>query len=85
VLPLGPERTELNVEYLFAPQTVADPAFDPAKIVVFTARVMAEDADVCELNQQGLRAVAHKRGVIMPEEYLIQQLHEWIEAHLRGA
>jgi len=85
VLPLGPERTELNVEYLFAPQTVADPAFDPAKIVVFTARVMAEDADVCELNQQGLRAVAHKRGVIMPEEYLIQQLHEWIEAQLRGA
>jgi len=84
VLPLGPERTELSVEYLFAPQTVSDPAFDPAKIVEFTARVMGEDADVCELNQQGLHSLAHRRGVIMPEEYLIKQLHEWIEAQLQG-
>jgi len=84
VLPLGPERTELSVEYLFAPQAVSDPGFDPAKIVAFTARVMGEDADVCELNQLGLRATAHRRGVVMPEEYLIQQLHEWIEAQLRS-
>lgn len=84
VLPLGPESTELRVEYLFSPETLADPAFDPAGIVAFTTRVMNEDADVCELNQTGLRGLGHRRGVIMPEEYLIKQLHEWIEAQLRA-
>jgi len=68
VLPLAPECTELSVEYLFAPETLADPAFDPAGIVAFTARVMSEDGDVCELNQMGLRALVHRRGVIMPED-----------------
>jgi Rieske 2Fe-2S family protein len=80
--PLGPEQTELRVEYLFSPETLADPAFDLRNIVDFTNRVMTEDAQVCELNQQGLRAVPHRRGVVMPEEYVIRQLHEWLEAEL---
>jgi len=80
--PLGPEQTELRVEYLFSPETLADPAFDLRNIVDFTDRVMTEDARVCELNQQGLRAGPHRRGVVMPEEYVIRQLHEWLEAEL---
>ena len=68
LLPLGPERTELRVEYLFSPQTLADPGFDLGNVVDFTNRVMTEDAQVCELNQQGLRAGPHARGVVMPEE-----------------
>jgi Rieske 2Fe-2S family protein len=80
--PLGPERTELSVEYLFLPETLADPAFDLDNIVGFTNRVMTEDALVCELNQRGLRAAPHRRGVVMPEEYLIRQFHRWLESEL---
>jgi Rieske 2Fe-2S family protein len=82
LLPLGPERTELRVEYLFSPQTLADPKFDMHNVVDFTDLVMTEDAQVCELNQLGLRAGPHARGVIMPEEYVIRQFHEWLRAEL---
>jgi Rieske 2Fe-2S family protein len=82
LLPLGPELTELRVEYLFSPQTLADPQFDLRNVVDFTNRVMTEDAQVCELNQLGLRARPHIRGVVMPEEYAVRQFHEWLRAEL---
>jgi len=82
LLPLGPEKTELRVEYLFSPQTLADPQFDLRNVVDFTNLVMTEDAEVCELNQRGLHAGPHARGVIMPEEYVIRQFHEWLHAEL---
>jgi Rieske 2Fe-2S family protein len=83
--PLGPEQTELRVEYLFSPRTLADPAFDLRNIVEFTNLVMTEDAEVCELNQRGLHAAPHVRGVVMPEEYVIRQFHEWINSELARA
>jgi glycine betaine catabolism A len=82
LLPLGPERTELKVEYLFSRQSLADPQFDMRNVVDFTNLVMTEDAAVCELNQSGLRAGPHARGVVMPEEYVIRQFHEWLRAEL---
>ena len=80
--PLAPERTELSVEYLFDPQALADPKFDPSSIVEFTAMVLAEDARACELNQRGLHAGPHARGVLMPEEYTIREFHRWIHSEL---
>lgn len=80
--PLGAELTELRVEYLFSPQSLAAPGFDMQPVVDFTNQVMSEDAEVCELNQRGLHAQAHARGVIMPEEYVIRQFHEWVSAEL---
>jgi glycine betaine catabolism A len=82
LLPLGPEQTELRVEYLFSPETLADPTFDMRNVVDFTNLVMTEDAQVCELNQMGLKAGPHVRGVVMPEEYVIRQFHEWLRAEL---
>ena len=82
LLPLGPEKTELRVEYLFSPETLADPGFDLRNVVDFTNLVMTEDAEVCELNQRGLRAGPHARGVVMPEEYVIRQFHDWLRAEL---
>jgi Rieske 2Fe-2S family protein len=80
--PLAAEQTELRVEYLFSPQTLATPGFDLHNIVDFTDLVMTEDADVCELNQRGLHAAPHARGVIMPEEYVIRQFHQWVNSEL---
>jgi Rieske 2Fe-2S family protein len=82
LLPLGPELTHLRVEYLFSPETLAAPGFDLRSVVDFTNLVMTEDAEVCELNQQGLHAAPHVGGVVMPEEYVIRQFHEWIGSEL---
>jgi Rieske 2Fe-2S family protein len=84
LLPLGPEETELSVEWLFPPETLADPAVDIQKVVAFSSEVLAEDAAVCELNQRGLRSARHE-GVLMPEEYEIWRLHEWLRAALARA
>ena len=80
--PLGPEQTEMCVEYLFAAQTLADPRFELSNAVDFANRVMTEDAQICELNQQGLRALPHRQGVVMPEEYLVQQFHDWLRLQM---
>jgi phenylpropionate dioxygenase-like ring-hydroxylating dioxygenase large terminal subunit len=80
--PLGPEQAELRVEYLFLPQTLADPNFDLRNVVDFTDMVMTEDANICEVNQRGLHAAPHVRGVVMPEEYVLRQFHDWVRAEL---
>jgi Rieske 2Fe-2S family protein len=80
--PLGPEQAELRVEYLFLPQTLADPNFDLRNVVDFTDLVMTEDAGICEVNQRGLHAAPHVRGVVMPEEYVLRQFHDWVRAEL---
>jgi len=82
LLPLGPERTDMSIEFLFRPETLADPARDITRAVEFTNIVMSEDAAVCELNQRGLHARAHRAGVLMPEEYVIRQFHDWVRAEL---
>jgi hypothetical protein len=41
---------------------------------------------VCELNQLGLHAIPHAQGgVVMPEEYVVRQFHEWLSAELAHA
>jgi Rieske 2Fe-2S family protein len=82
LLPLGPERTDLRVEYLFPKVTLDDGHADIRNAVDFTNTVLSEDADVCELTQRGLKATPHSRGVIMPEEYLLRRFHEWIAGEL---
>lgn len=83
--PLGPEQTELTSEWMVPPETLADPAFDLAKAVDFVNLVQAQDADVCELNQRGIRAAPHEHGVLMPEEGYLLEFHQWVREGLAAA
>lgn len=80
LVPLGPEQTELTAEWLLLPEAVSKPAMELDKIYAFGRQVLDEDADVCELNQRGLKARPHRKGVLMPEEYEIRRFHEWVGA-----
>ena len=80
--PLGPERTEMSIEFLFLPETLADPTRDIGKAIEFTDIVMSEDAAICELNQRGLHGLPHSSGVLMPEEYLVRQFQDWVRSQL---
>jgi glycine betaine catabolism A len=82
LLPLGPELTEMTIEFLFLPHTLTDPSCDIMKAVEFTDIVMSEDAEICELNQRGLHALPHAAGVLMPEEYAIRQFQDWVRSEL---
>jgi glycine betaine catabolism A len=83
LLPLGPESTEMTIEFLFLPETLKDPTCDIMNAVQFTNIVMSEDAEICEVNQRGLHALAHERGVLMPEEYAIRQFQDWVRSELK--
>lgn len=80
LMPLGPDDTELTSEWLFDPDALAAGAIDVDAIVSFGKLVLDQDADICEVNQRGLRSRAHRHGVLMPEEYDIHRFHEWIRA-----
>ncbi|MBV9620002.1 MAG: aromatic ring-hydroxylating dioxygenase subunit alpha, partial [Gammaproteobacteria bacterium] len=82
LLPLGPELTHMSIEFLVLPQTLADPQCDLRRAIEFTDIVMSEDAEICEVNQRGLRSRAHAQGVLMPEEYAIQQFQDWVRSEL---
>jgi Rieske 2Fe-2S family protein len=82
VRPLGPEETELRIEHLFAQEALAAPGFNLRNVVDFTDLVMSEDARICELNQRGLHSLRHGAGVVMPEEYMVHSMHEWIRSRI---
>jgi Rieske 2Fe-2S family protein len=83
LLPLGPEETEIEVEWLFPRATLEDPSADIRSACEFSAEVLAQDAAACELNQRGLRSAPHAHGMLMPEEYDLFRLHEWLRAQLQ--
>ena len=62
--PLGPERTRLIAEWLFPPETLAQPGFDAADVAAFAKIVMEQDGAASEMNQRGLRSPAYptRRG-----------------------
>ena len=82
--PMGPTRTEINTQWLFPPATLAAADFDLQNVVQFGAQVMSEDAGVCELTQQGQQALAHRAGLLMPEEYDVGNFQQWVRDALAG-
>jgi Rieske 2Fe-2S family protein len=80
--PLSATETELSAEWLFLPETLADPAFDLHDVVDFATTVMAEDAEACEINQRGLNASGFEHGTLMAEEYELLRFHNWVRERL---
>jgi Rieske 2Fe-2S family protein len=80
LLPLGPEQTEIEVEWLFLPETLARADFDLANITDFAILVMQQDAAASELNQQGIHALRFDHGVLMPEEHYVKAFQDWVSA-----
>ncbi|MGB8813864.1 MAG: aromatic ring-hydroxylating dioxygenase subunit alpha [Paracoccaceae bacterium] len=83
VRPTGPETTELTAEWLFTPETMAQPGFDAAAVAAFAAKVLVQDAAACEMNQRGLRSPAYTHGRLMPQEYAIHQFHQWVTGRMQ--
>jgi Rieske 2Fe-2S family protein len=68
LLPLGPTRTRIRSIYLFHPDAIAAPDFDPTEIVEFSNLVTAQDNAVCEMAQRGLRSRSIRDGGVYPEK-----------------
>jgi len=82
LMPLGPEKTEMQVEWLFTQETLDDKNIDIMPAVDFVKTVLLEDAHVSELNQKGMRSIRHKKGTLMAEEYDVYAFHNWVRQQL---
>ena len=83
LLPLGPEKTRLDVTWLLNPLTAADPNARIEDIIALGKLVVEQDGRACELNQRGLRSRRFGSGVLVPQEYHIADFHDWIRAGLK--
>jgi Rieske 2Fe-2S family protein len=68
LLPDGPEAILLRADWLLAKESLNLEQFDLSKIVDFGVEILKEDAEVCELNQRGVKSLSHKQAVLMPQE-----------------
>jgi Rieske 2Fe-2S family protein len=82
VLPLGPEQTELTVDWYVHRDVVKHPALDVNRLVAFGSQVVTEDARVCELNQQGIRCRRHERGILLEVEDYVHDFEQWVRRRL---
>jgi phenylpropionate dioxygenase-like ring-hydroxylating dioxygenase large terminal subunit len=51
--PQGPQRTHIACDWLFDPDTIARPDFDPSDAIAFWDMTNRQDWHVCELQQRG--------------------------------
>ena len=63
VFPTGPQSCRLVTEYLFSPEALDDPDFDPSPVVEFNERVTRQDSEACERVQRGVTSRTFDHGV----------------------
>ncbi|MGQ0564461.1 MAG: aromatic ring-hydroxylating oxygenase subunit alpha [Gemmobacter sp.] len=80
--PTGPETTRLTAEWLFAPETLAQPGFDAGQVAAFATLVLDQDGAAAEMNQRGLRSPAYTSATLMPQEFDIARFHRWVTDRL---
>ena len=79
IKPLTPDTTEVICEWLFSPEAMDDPAFDPQRAIDFGNLILKQDAQVCEINQLGLSALPHTHGHLAPQEQDVVNFHQWYQ------
>jgi len=60
--PIGPEKSRVVCDWLFAPEEIAKPEFDPKDTVDVFDITNRQDWDVCERTQLGMRSRAYEQG-----------------------
>jgi glycine betaine catabolism A len=66
--PRAAGRTDIVCHFLFAPEEIAKPDFDPADAVEFWDLVNRQDWAICESVQQGISSRVHTLGYYAPME-----------------
>jgi Rieske 2Fe-2S family protein len=85
LFPHDATSTTVVTEFMFTPETIAEPAFDPSPIVEFVDLVLRQDWEVCERAQIGNSSRAFDRGGVLPyNDRLIASTNEYYLSFLDG-
>ena len=83
--PEGPTRTRVTCDWLFDPEVMARPDFDPMDAVEIFDIVNRQDWEVCELAQLGMTSKAYKSGgIYVPSEQHIRAFADFVLERLEG-
>jgi Rieske 2Fe-2S family protein len=82
--PLAPDRTLVECEWLFRPEKVAEPGFDPAYAVDFWDLTNREDWTACEGVQRGAGNRGYRPGPLSELETTLYQFYEMLGAAYLG-
>ena len=74
-VPLAPDRTHVECTWLFAPEALERPGFDPGYAVDFWDLTNRQDWAACESVQRGLASPHFRAGPLAPNE---DAVHRWI-------
>lgn len=82
IWPLGPQLTRVECRFLFHPDEIRKPEFDPADAVEFWDLVNRQDWAICERVQLGLRTKVHEFGYYAPMEDVSADIRRYVNARL---
>jgi glycine betaine catabolism A len=85
MIPVGPDRTTIVCDWLFAAEVVAS-GQDVSRSVELFDLVNRQDFAACERTQPSMSSRAYRSGgVLVPSEHHIGDFHRWIRARLAEA
>ena len=83
--PTAPDRTRIDVYFLFDPEEMAREDFDPSDAVDFWDITNRQDWAVCERVQQGMSSRAHDFGYYAPMEDDSVDIRRYIARYIKDA
>jgi glycine betaine catabolism A len=82
LLPDGAEKTGVLCDFLFDPQEMEKPDFDPADAVEFWDLINRQDWAICESVQDGMRSRAFRFGYYAPMEDASLDIRRYVNERL---
>ncbi len=84
LVPQGPDRTLVVCDWLFDPETIAAPGFDPSDAVAFWDLTNRQDWHVCELQQRGTRSSSWVAGRYTTQEASVHAFDQMVADRYAG-
>ena len=84
ITPLAVDRTRVECEWHFAPETLDDPGLDPTDGIALWDTTNRQDWRVCELAQRGVSSRAYVPGLYSRQESLLAAFDREYLASLEG-
>ncbi len=80
--PRSADRTDIVCEFLFHPDEMATPWFDPLDAVDFWDLVNKQDWEICESVQRGMRSRVFESGYYGPMEDLSLDIRNYVRGRI---
>ena len=82
--PRSANRTDIVCEFLFHPDEMAKPYFDPMDAVEFWDLVNKQDWSICESVQRGMQSRMFQQGYYAPMEDYSLDIRDYVRTRLEG-